>query len=103
MRGSSGTVPRFARRRVWPSSTPEGDDKPTKYPHIFRSAKLVVISKSDIAEAVGFDHDSYTEQLERVTNAKVLHTSTKEPESFARLAHMIAHARDHALGLPHEH
>ncbi|MFT4307853.1 MAG: hydrogenase nickel incorporation protein HypB [Candidatus Woesearchaeota archaeon] len=85
------------------SSTPEGDDKPTKYPHIFRSAKLVVISKSDIAEAVGFDRDSYTEQLERVTNAKVLHTSTKEPESFARLAHMIAHARDHVLGLPHEH
>ena len=85
------------------SSTPEGDDKPTKYPHIFRSAKLVVISKSDIADAVGFDADSYIEQLERVTNAKVVHTSTKEPESFTRLARMIAHARDHALGLPHEH
>lgn len=85
------------------SSTTEGDDKPTKYPHIFRAAKLVVVSKSDIADAVGFDIDSYRTQLDRVTTAKVLLTSTKEPESFDRLAHMIAHARDHVFGLPHEH
>jgi hydrogenase nickel incorporation protein HypB len=85
------------------SSTTEGDDKPTKYPHIFRSAKIVVISKSDIADAVGFDISSYREQLDRVTLAKVLLTSTKDPDSFKPLAHMIVHARDHVFGLPHEH
>jgi hydrogenase nickel incorporation protein HypB len=85
------------------SSTTEGDDKPTKYPHIFRSAKLVVVSKADIADAVGFDLDSYTDQLGCVTNAKIVTTSTKDPDSFVPIARMIAHMRDHALGLPHEH
>ncbi len=33
----------------------EGEDKPLKYPALFHSADLVVISKSDLAEAVAFD------------------------------------------------
>jgi hydrogenase nickel incorporation protein HypB len=33
----------------------EGEDKPLKYPALFHSADLVVISKSDLAEAVLFD------------------------------------------------
>ncbi len=33
----------------------EGEDKPLKYPALFHSADLVVISKSDLAAAVAFD------------------------------------------------
>ncbi len=36
-------------------STPEGDDKPLKYPHIFRAAQALVISKIDLLPYVPFD------------------------------------------------
>jgi len=34
-------------------STPEGDDKPAKYPVMFRAADLVLITKSDLLEILG--------------------------------------------------
>jgi len=34
-------------------SSPEGDDKPAKYPVMFRAADLMVISKSDLIEVLG--------------------------------------------------
>lgn len=36
-------------------STPEGDDKPLKYPLVFHLAKVVVINKSDLLPYVDFD------------------------------------------------
>jgi len=43
------------RRRVVVLSVTEGDDKPLKYPHMFRAADLVLISKMDLAPHVDFD------------------------------------------------
>jgi hydrogenase nickel incorporation protein HypB len=43
--------------RVVLLSVTEGEDKPQKYPVIFRNADVVLISKIDIAEAVGADMD----------------------------------------------
>lgn len=36
-------------------STTEGEDKPLKYPHMFRAVGIVVINKMDLAPHVGFD------------------------------------------------
>ena len=36
-------------------SVTEGDDKPLKYPHMFRTADLVVVNKSDLLPYVDFD------------------------------------------------
>jgi hydrogenase nickel incorporation protein HypB len=36
-------------------SVTEGEDKPLKYPTIFNTADVAVITKMDLAEAVGFD------------------------------------------------
>ena len=41
--------------RVVLLSTTEGEDKPLKYPPMFQSAHLAVITKIDLAEAVEFD------------------------------------------------
>lgn len=41
--------------RVVLLSVTEGEDKPLKYPTIFNSSDLAVITKSDLAEAVEFD------------------------------------------------
>jgi hydrogenase nickel incorporation protein HypB len=40
-------------------STAEGDDKPAKYPMLFRQAKLVVLNKIDLLDYVNFDKDQF--------------------------------------------
>ena len=44
-------------RRVVLLSVTEGEDKPQKYPVIFHHADLVLITKCDLAAAVGFDRE----------------------------------------------
>lgn len=51
-------------------STPEGGDKPKKYPHIFAVADLVVINKIDLLPYVEFDVDACVEQA-RILNPAV--------------------------------
>ncbi len=43
--------------RVVLLSVTEGEDKPLKYPTIFNTADLALVTKMDIAEAVEFDRD----------------------------------------------
>jgi hydrogenase nickel incorporation protein HypB len=47
-------------------SVTEGEDKPLKYPTIFHSADLAVITKIDLAEAVEFDCDAALANIEAV-------------------------------------
>lgn len=47
----------------------EGEDKPLKYPRIFKDAHAVVINKIDIADAVGFDRALALDAIHRVTPA----------------------------------
>lgn len=44
-------------KRIAILSVTEGEDKPLKYPTLFKTADIVLINKIDIAEAVGFDQD----------------------------------------------
>lgn len=41
--------------RVVLTSTTEGDDKPAKYPHMFASAQVLVITKLDLLPYVDYD------------------------------------------------
>lgn len=52
-------------------STPEGVDKPKKYPHIFAVADLVVINKIDLLPYVEFDVDAC------VAQAKILNPAVR--------------------------
>ena len=47
-------------------SVTEGEDKPLKYPTIFNSADVAVITKIDIAEAVEFDEASARANIQAV-------------------------------------
>jgi len=59
-------------------STTEGEDKPLKYAPIFHSADLVVISKIDLADAVGFDRAATHAAISRVApHARVLEVSAR--------------------------
>ena len=55
--------------RVVVASTPEGDDKPLKYPLIFADADAVVINKSDLLPYVDFDMERFTRSV-RNLNAR---------------------------------
>lgn len=46
-------------RRVVVASTPEGDDKPAKYPVAFHAADCVVLNKMDSAQAAGFSREAF--------------------------------------------
>ncbi len=46
------------RAKVVMLSVTEGDDKPLKYPHMFRAAEVVIITKSDLLPHVDFSIDS---------------------------------------------
>ncbi|MBX7103968.1 MAG: hydrogenase nickel incorporation protein HypB [Gemmataceae bacterium] len=41
--------------RVVVTATTEGEDKPVKYPVMFRTADVVLLNKMDLAEVAGFD------------------------------------------------
>ena len=47
-------------------SVTEGEDKPLKYPTIFNTADVAIITKTDLAEPVGFDRDAALENIQSV-------------------------------------
>lgn len=54
------------KARVVVASYAEGDDKPLKYPYMFRSADLVLLNKSDLAPYVEFDARKFREYVASV-------------------------------------
>ncbi|QDV51937.1 hydrogenase nickel incorporation protein HypB [Gimesia fumaroli] len=52
--------------RVVLISTTEGDDKPGKYPKMFRTSQAMVISKLDLLPHVPFSVDAVTEDARRI-------------------------------------
>ena len=64
--------------RVVLLSVTEGEDKPLKYPVMFQSAQVVVVNKTDIAAAVGFDREGALASIRRVApKAPILEVSAK--------------------------
>ena len=64
-------------------SVTEGEDKPLKYPPIFSSAHVAVITKADLAEACEFQAESAYENLQSVhPNITVLTTSARTGLGF---------------------
>src|SRR5262249_54042151 len=64
--------------RVVLMSVTEGEDKPLKYPTIFNTADLAVITKTDLAEIVGFDRQQAYANIAAVRQGlPVLESSTR--------------------------
>jgi hydrogenase nickel incorporation protein HypB len=64
--------------RVVMLSVTEGEDKPVKYPVLFNSSDVVVITKIDLAHAVEFDRAAAYAAIAAVTpEAQVFETSAK--------------------------
>ena len=52
--------------RIMVSSVAEGEDKPLKYPLMFRACELVVINKLDLLPHVDFDMERFLHHLDAV-------------------------------------
>jgi hydrogenase nickel incorporation protein HypB len=64
--------------RVVLASVTEGEDKPLKYPTAFGLAQLVVVTKTDIAEAAGFRQELFLSSVQQVNpGVEVLFTSAR--------------------------
>ena len=70
--------------RVVLASVTEGADKPVKYPHMFRSAGLVLVSKTDLLPHVDFDLARCTADLGKISpGATVLPVSARAGDGIA--------------------
>lgn len=66
------------RLRIVLMSVTEGEDKPLKYPTIFNTADVAVITKMDLAEAVEFDLERARASIEAVRpGMRVIEVSAK--------------------------
>jgi hydrogenase nickel incorporation protein HypB len=52
--------------RVMVSSVTEGEDKPLKYPLMFRACELVIVNKIDLLEHLDFDMEKFDYHLDGV-------------------------------------
>ena len=66
-------------------STPEGDDKPLKYPLLFHLAKVVVINKCDLLPYVDFSKKrAKTNVLRENSKARIFEVSAKTGDGFGK-------------------
>lgn len=64
-------------------SVPEGDDKPLKYPLLFRKSGCIVLNKIDLLPYVDFDRARFYSDIENIdSNLKVIEVSCKTGEGI---------------------
>ncbi|HKS76820.1 MAG TPA: hydrogenase nickel incorporation protein HypB [Terriglobales bacterium] len=75
-------------------SVTEGEDKPLKYPTIFHSADVAVVTKADLAQAVEFDWETAYGNIQAVRpGMQVLKLSTKSGEGFQECLELLQQQR----------
>ncbi len=85
--------------RVVMLSTTEGEDKPQKYPPMFDSSDVCVITKIDIAEAVSFDHAAAHASIQAVhPNIPVYEVSAKTGQGMDAWIDALIGYREKANG-----
>ena len=105
------------RANVVVLSIAEGEDKPLKYPVMFKAAELVLVTKIDLAGVLGVDLARIDENLARVMpRPRALRVSARSGEGMAEWIAWLAeqrqglpaarpagHAHDHHDGHGHTH
>lgn len=70
--------------KVVVASVTEGDDKPAKYPHMFRAADVIVLNKMDLLPHVNFQLDVFEKAArERNTRARLFKVSATNGDGLA--------------------
>jgi hydrogenase nickel incorporation protein HypB len=78
------------RGRIIVSSITEGDDKPEKYPSMFKKADLVVLNKMDMMPHTNFNMDNFTHGMSKTNpEASVIPVSAVTGDGFDQLLEWI--------------
>ncbi|MEO5763734.1 MAG: hydrogenase nickel incorporation protein HypB [Casimicrobiaceae bacterium] len=73
------------RAKVVILSVTEGEDKPVKYPHMFRAARLMILNKVDLLPHLDFDVDACLEHARSVNpDIEILQVSAKSGAGLTR-------------------
>jgi hydrogenase nickel incorporation protein HypB len=80
--------------RIMIASVAEGDDKPGKYPLMFRTCELVVVNKIDLLAHVDFSMDRFDDHLDAV------HPGVQRMRMSARTGEGVDALRDWLVRLP---
>ncbi len=84
--------------RVVVLSVTEGEDKPLKYPDMFASSHLMVVSKADLLPHIDFDVNALVANARKVNpGIKVLKVSARTGEGMEAWASFIRMARSLAM------
>jgi hydrogenase nickel incorporation protein HypB len=71
-------------------SVPEGEDKIIKYPVMFRSADLILITKTDLLPYFEYDIEAEKKEARKLKpNVDILEVSTKDEKSLQRVVDWI--------------
>jgi hydrogenase nickel incorporation protein HypB len=77
-------------------SVTEGDDKPLKYPDMFRSSTLCVVNKTDLLPYVSFNMQKAKEYLHRVNpNLAVIEVSCTNGQGLEHWYEWLRFKRTH--------
>jgi hydrogenase nickel incorporation protein HypB len=72
-------------------SVTEGEDKPLKYPSIFNSADIAIVTKMDLAEAVEFDWEAASRNIQAVRpGMPVFQLSAKNGQGMEKFLSFLA-------------
>ena len=83
------------RLRVVIASVTEGDDKPAKYPQMFRAADLIVLNKIDLLPHVEFDLERFTQSARQLNPEIVIsRVSATRGEGLTDWYDYLRHWRD---------
>jgi hydrogenase nickel incorporation protein HypB len=72
--------------RILVSSVTEGDDKPEKYPSMFKTADLVVLNKMDLRDSTNFKMETFKRGMDKINpGAEVIPVSAVDKSGFDKL------------------
>ena len=75
-------------------STTEGEDKPLKYPTIFNTADVAIVTKLDLAEAVEFDLEALIRNIQGVRpGMPIWKVSTRSGQGIPELEQFLLSRR----------
>lgn len=76
-------------------SVTEGEDKPLKYPTMFNSADICILSKMDLSQATNFNEKLAIENILKISpNIKILETSAKSGFGIEKLAEYLISSKN---------
>jgi len=82
--------------KVLVTHTPEGDDKPYKYPLMFNTVDVVIINKIDLLPYVKFDLDAFMQKVKSLNaNVKIFPLSCTSGEGIDAWIRWLQRAMSH--------